>query len=418
MITSRRYTYICAYTKPDRMKFTLLVLIALLQITGCASEEEKISRKADKMHENMLTVDTHCDTPMRLARSGFDLGTANEQGCVDFPRMKEGGLDAEFFAIFIGQGPRDPETFDKNHRTTLTVFDSIHRNVERYPEMAGLALTPDDAYKLKDEGRIAAFIGIENGYAIGKDLSRVKEYYDLGARYITLCHSANNDICDSSTDPKGPEYNGLSAFGEEVVKEMNRVGMIIDVSHLSDESFYEVLQASKAPVIASHSSCRALCENPRNLNDDMLLALKKNGGVIQICILSEYLKQPEPNPEFDTLRKELRQRMKALGPDATEDQKEELWSEYEALKNKYEKLATVADAVNHIQHVVDIIGIDHVGIGSDFDGGGELDDCRDVSQMRNITKELIRRGYSCEDVEKIWGKNSMRVMREVQNLAE
>jgi membrane dipeptidase len=332
--------------------------------------------------------------------------------------MKEGGLDAEFFAIFIGQGPRDPETSELVHRTTLTVFDSIHRNVERYPEMAGLALTPDDAYKLKAEGKVTVFIGIENGYAIGKELSLLKEYYDLGARYITLCHSANNDICDSSTDPRGPEHNGLSAFGEEVVKEMNRLGMIIDVSHLSDESFYEVLKSSKAPVIASHSSCRALCENPRNLNDDMLLALKKNGGVIQICLLSEYLKQPEPNQEFDTLRKELRQRMKALGPDATEEQKEQIWDEYEALKNKYEKLATVADAVNHIQHVVDIIGIDHVGIGSDFDGGGELDDCRDVSQMRNITKELIRRGYSSEEIAKIWGKNSMRVMREVEALAE
>lgn len=400
------------------MKFTLLVLIALFQLTGCASEEEKISRKADKMHQNMLTVDTHCDTPMRLTRSGFDLGTANEKGCVDFPRMKEGGLDAEFFAIFIGQGPRDPETFDKIHLTALTVFDSIHRSVKRYPQMAGLALTPDDAYNLKAGGRVAAFIGIENGYAIGRDLSRLKEYYDLGARYITLCHSANNDICDSSTDPKGPEHNGLSAFGEEVVKEMNRLGMIIDVSHLSDESFYEVLKASKAPVIASHSSCRALCENPRNLNDDMLQALKENGGVIQICLLSEYLIQPEPNPEFDRLKKERRQKMKDLGPDATNEQKEQLWDEYEAKLDKYVKLASVSDAVNHIQHVVDIIGIDHVGIGSDFDGGGELDDCRDVSQMRNITKELIRRGYSSEEIAKIWGMNSMRVMREVEALAE
>lgn len=400
------------------MKFSYSVLIALVLLTGCASEEEKVSRKADRMHLNMLTVDTHCDTPMRLARSGFDLGSNNEKGCVDFPRMKEGGLDAEFFAIFIGQGPRDSMAFDLKHRTTLAIFDSIHRSVERYPEMADLALTPDDAYKIKAEGKVVVFIGIENGYAIGKDLPRLKEYYDLGARYITLCHSANNDICDSSTDPLGPEHNGLSAFGEEVVKEMNRLGMIIDISHLSDEAFYDVLRASKAPVIASHSSCRALCENPRNLNDDMLQALKKNGGVIQICLLSEYLKQPEPNPEFDRLEKELRQRMKALGPDATDDQKEKIWDEYQALRNKYEKLATVADAVNHIQHVVDIIGIDHVGIGSDFDGGGELDDCRDVSQMRNITRELIRRGYNSEDIAKIWGKNSMRVLREVQALAE
>ena len=221
--------------------------------------------------------------------------------------------------------PRDPETLDLKHQTTLAIFDFIHRNVARYPEMAGLALTPDDAYRLKAEGKVAVFIGIENGYAIGKDLSRVKEYYDLGARYITLCHSANNDICDSSTDPQGPEHSGLSAFGEEVVKEMNRLGMIIDVSHLSDEAFYDVLQAAKAPVIASHSSCRALCENPRNLNDDMLLALKKNGGVIQICLLSEYLKQPEPNPEFDRLEKELRQRMKDLGPDATDDARGAWW---------------------------------------------------------------------------------------------
>jgi membrane dipeptidase len=400
------------------MKFTYLVLTAMFLLTGCLSQEEKVIRKADKMHQNMLTVDTHCDTPMRLARSGFDLGSKNEKGCVDFPRMKEGGLDAEFFAIFIGQGPRDTETLDLKHQATLSIFDSIHRNVARYPEMAGLALTPDDAYRLKAEGKIAIFIGIENGYAIGKDLSRVKEYYDLGARYITLCHSANNDICDSSTDPQGPEHSGLSPFGEEVVKEMNRLGMIIDVSHLSDKAYYDVLQAAKAPVIASHSSCRALCENPRNLNDDMLLALKKNGGVIQICLLSEYLKQPEPNPEFDRLEKELRQRMKDLGPDATDEQKEEIWDEYQALKNKYEKLATVADAVNHIQHVVDIIGIDHVGIGSDFDGGGELDDCRDVSQMKNITRELISRGYSSDDIAKIWGKNSMRVLGAVQALAE
>jgi membrane dipeptidase len=402
----------------NRMRVIALAFIAVAIMAGCTTEEERTDRRADKLHMNMLTVDTHCDTPMRLARSGFDLGSKNEKGCVDFPRMKEGGLDAEFFAIFIGQGPRDPETFDQKHRTTLAIFDSIHRNVARYPEMAGLALTPDDAYRLKAEGKVVVFIGIENGYAIGKDLSRVEEYYGLGARYITLCHSANNDICDSSTDPQGPEHNGLSAFGEEVVKEMNRLGMIIDVSHLSDEAFYDVLQASKAPVIASHSSCRALCENPRNLNDDMLQALKKNGGVIQICLLSEYLKQPEPNPEFDRLEKELRQRMKALGPDATDEQKEQIWDEYQALKNKYEKLATVADAVNHIQHVVDIIGIDHVGIGSDFDGGGELDDCRDVSQMKNITRELITRGYNSEDIAKIWGKNSMRVLGAVQALAE
>jgi len=397
---------------------TKYILIALLFIAaGCTSGEEKISRKADKLHKDILSVDTHCDTPMRLYRGGFDLGVRNEKGCIDFPRMKEGGLDAEFFAIFIGQGPRNPEAFEMEHNRTLAAFDSVKYNVERYPAMAGIALSPDDAYRLKSEGKLSIFLGIENGYPVGTDLSRISQYYDLGARYITLCHSSNNDICDSSTDKSGPEHNGLSAFGEEVVNEMNRVGMIVDVSHISDESFYDVLRISKAPVIASHSSCRALCESPRNLNDEMLQALKKNGGVIQICILSDYLKQPEPNPEFEARVTELREKWKAMGPDLTDAQQEQRWNEFSDLKKQYVKLATVEDAVNHIQHVVDIIGIDYVGIGSDFDGGGGIEGCTDVSMMKNITKELLRRGYRRDEIAKIWGGNFMRVMREAQALA-
>ncbi len=397
---------------------TKYILITLLFVAaGCTSGEEKINRKADKLHKDILSVDTHCDTPMRLYRGGFDLGLWNEKGCVDFPRMKEGGLDAEFFAIFIGQGPRNSEAFDLEHKRTLAAFDSVRHNVERYPAMAGIALSPDDAYRLKSEGKLSIFLGIENGYPVGTDLSRISEYYDLGARYITLCHSSNNDICDSSTDKSGPEHNGLSAFGEEVVSEMNRVGMIVDVSHISDESFYDVLRVSKAPVIASHSSCRALCESPRNLNDEMLQALKKNGGVIQICILSDYLKQPEPNPEFEARVKELRERWKAMGPDLTDAQQEQRWNEFSDLKKQYVKLATVEDAVNHIQHVVDIIGIDYVGIGSDFDGGGGIEGCTDVSMMKNITKEFLRRGYSRDEIAKIWGGNFMRVMREAQAIS-
>jgi len=395
-----------------RIKYSLIIL--LFVVAACTSSEEKISRKADKLHNAMLSVDTHCDTPMRLYRGGLDLGVRNERGSVDFPRMKEGGLDAEFFAIFLGQGPRTPEAFEFAHRQTLATFDSIRSNVNRNSEMAGIALTPDDAYRLKSEGKLSVFIGIENGYPVGTDISKIKQYYDLGARYITLCHSFNNDICDSSTDKSGPEHNGLSTLGEEVVKEMNRVGMMVDVSHISDESFYDVLRVSKAPVIASHSSCRALCESPRNLNDEMLQALKKNGGVIQICILSDYLKQPEPNPEYEAKSRELREKWKALGRDLTDAQQEQRWNEISALKRQYVKLATVADAVNHIQHVVDIIGIDYVGIGSDFDGGGGIEGCTDVSMMKNITIELLRRGYSRDDITKIWGGNFMRVMREAQ----
>ena len=395
-----------------RTKFFMLVLC--LFAVSCNPGEEQISRRAERFHDSFLSVDTHCDTPMRFFRGGFDPGVRNERGCVDFPRMKEGRLDAEFFAIFIGQGPRTPEAFEKEHANTLATFDSIKASVTRHSDLAGLALNPDDALKLKEEGKVAIFMGIENGYPIGTDISKISLYHELGARYITLCHSSNNDICDSSTDKAGPEHNGLSAFGEEVVREMNRVGMMVDVSHMSDESFYDVMAVSKAPVIASHSSCRALCESPRNLDDEMLQALKKNGGVIQICILSDYLRQREPNPEYDEKVKELRERWRVEGGELTPEQQEQRWAEFDALRRKYVKLATVEDAVNHIEHVVDVIGIDYVGIGSDFDGGGGIEGCTDVSMMKNITKELIRRGYSRDDIAKIWGGNFMRVMREVQ----
>ncbi len=395
-----------------RTKFFMMVLC--LFAVSCKPGEEQISRRAERFHDSFLSVDTHCDTPMRFFRGGFDPGVRNERGCVDFPRMKEGRLDAEFFAIFIGQGPRTPEAFEKEHANTLATFDSIKASVTRHSDLAGLALNPDDALKLKEEGKVAIFMGIENGYPIGTDLSKISLYHELGARYITLCHSSNNDICDSSTDKTGPEHNGLSAFGEEVVREMNRVGMMVDVSHMSDESFYDVLAVSKAPVIASHSSCRALCESPRNLDDEMLQALKKNGGVIQICILSDYLRQREPNPEYDEKVKELRERWRVEGGELTPEQQEQRWAEFDALRRKYLKLATVEDAVNHIEHVVDVIGIDYVGIGSDFDGGGGIEGCTDVSMMKNITKELIRRGYSRDDIAKIWGGNIMRVMNEVQ----
>jgi membrane dipeptidase len=399
------------------MQIKSLILGLCLIAISCTTSEEELSRKADRIHDDILSVDTHCDTPMRLLRGHFDLGVRNEKGCIDFPRMKEGRLDAEFFAIFLGQGPRTKENFEMAYAMTLATFDSVKAGVEQHPEMAGIALTPDDARRLKSEGRVAIFMGIENGYPIGTDLSKIEEFHKLGARYITLCHSSNNDICDSSTDNSGPEHNGLSAFGEEVVREMNRVGMIVDVSHMSDESFYDVLAVTTAPVIASHSSCRALCESPRNLDDEMLQALKKNGGVIQICILSDYLRQPEPNPEYDAKVKELRDKWRDLGRELTDQEQEQRWSEFSALREKYLKLATVSDAVNHIQHVVDVIGIDYVGIGSDFDGGGGIEGCTDVSMMKNITKELIRRGYSRDDIARIWGGNFMRVMNEVQALA-
>jgi len=286
-------------------KLTFISLILLI-VSACGGTDEKLARKADKIHDDFLTVDTHCDTPLSLVSSGFDLGVRHAEGCVDFPRMVEGGLDAEFFAVFIGQGPRNDTAYNNVYKDALGIFESIHSNVSKNFSMAELALSPADAYRLKKNKKISAFIGLENGYPVGKDISKVKEFYDLGARYITLCHSSNNDICDSSTDSKGPEHQGLSAFGLEVVREMNRLGMMIDVSHISDEAFYDVISITKAPVIASHSSSRALCSSPRNLTDDMLRALKTNGGVIQICVLSSYIKTADPNPVLDEKLQELK----------------------------------------------------------------------------------------------------------------
>jgi membrane dipeptidase len=398
------------------MKLFINFLLAAFFLTGCRNNEEKLVRQADKIHASILTVDTHCDTPMEFSDPSFDLGIRHEEGCVDFPRMVEGGLHAEFFAVFTGQGPRNDSTYNIVHQKALDIFNAIHRNVEKNSSKAEIATTPDDAYRLRKTGKIAAFIGVENGYPIGKDLTRIKQYYDLGARYITLAHTKNNDICDSSTDPAGAENDGLSPFGTEVVKEMNRLGMMVDISHISDKSFFDVLKITKAPVLASHSSCRALCGSPRNLSDDMLLALKENGGVIQICILGNYLKTPEPNPELDARLKDLKSKYGDYNtlPDST---KKLVRKAYNDIQKTYEKSATVKDVVDHIDHVVQVIGIDYVGIGTDFDGGGGVDGCRTASEMKNITIELLRRGYSKSDITKIWGGNVMRVLQKVEDIA-
>jgi membrane dipeptidase len=398
------------------MKLFIAIPLVLSLLSGCSNSESKLAKKADKIHASILTIDTHCDTPMEFSNGDFDLGLLHDDGCVDFPRMIAGGLHAEFFAVFIGQGPRNDSSYTSVNKEALNIMDAIHKNVDRNPSVAEIALTSDDGYRLKKAGKIAAYIGMENGYPIGRDISRIKTYYDQGARYITLAHTKNNDICDSSTDPAGPENNGLSSLGEEVVKEMNRLGMMVDVSHISDKSFYDVLKVTKAPVIASHSSCRALCGSPRNFSDDMLLALKENGGVVQICILSDYLKTPEPNPEMDEKLKELKQK---YGEYSTlpDDVKKIVRKEYNEIRARYEKLAAVRDIVDHIDHVVQVIGIDYVGIGSDFDGGGGVEGCKTVAEMKNITIELLRRGYTKSDIKKIWGANFMRVFRKVEEIA-
>ncbi len=247
-------------------------LLLLLISPSVYALNESVKARSARIHAGVLTIDTHVDTPMKLLWPNFDLGQRHDprkmSSKVDLPRMEEGGLDAVFFAIFIRQGPRTPEANRRAKEHAIRRFDLIHQTIKANSTKAELALIPDEAYRIEKTSKRAIYIGIENGYAIGDDISFIQRYYDLGARYITLCHSRNNDTCDSSTDK--PEHHGLSTFVKKVVAEMNRLGILIDVSHISDEALNDVLVASKAPVIASHSCARALCDHPRNLNDEML----------------------------------------------------------------------------------------------------------------------------------------------------
>lgn len=287
----------------------------------------------------------------------------------------------------------------------------IHARVGRYPDCARIALTPEEAYRNKKKEILSIFIGIENGYAIGSDLGLIEEYHWRGVRYMTLCHSWNNDKCDSSTDTAGAEHGGLSNFGEEAVASMNRMGMMIDISHVSDESFYDVLKVSKVPVIASHSSARAVCDNPRNLSDSMILALAKHKGVIQLCLLSDYVKKMPANPRRDSARASWWSKypqFDSLPPDLQRLAR----SEWRTIDRNYPpSRAAVSDLCDHVDHIARLAGVDCIGIGTDFDGGG-LADCRDAAELGNITQELVRRGYSKKDISKIWGGNLMKVFSE------
>ena len=403
-----------------------LLLIFGFLIISCSSQQKEtdLATQVSTLHDKVLTVDTHADTPSRLLREDWDIGERHEStgrraSKIDLPRMAEGGLDAEFFAVFVGQGARTPEGYAAAKDRAYRMLDAIHKMCEDYPELVALATTPEDAYRIENEGKRAAFIGMENGYPIGRDLSMIEKYYDRGVRYITLCHSADNDICDSSTDRGGPEDNGLSEFGKEVVAECNRLGIMVDVSHVSEESFFDIVETTKAPIIASHSSVRALCDHPRNLTDEQLKTLAKNGGVTQICFVSSFVKEQPPNPERDAALEVLREKYGSRRNIQDEAAKAKVMEEYQEIYEKYpDERTTLQELVDHIDHVVELIGVDHVGIGTDFDGGGGVEGCNDVSEMPNITEELLKRGYSEEDIRKIWGGNIMRVFSRVIEVSE
>ena len=307
---------------------------------------------AKKIHSRILSIDTHTDTPLWF-KNGYSVGLRKDN-MVSIPKMEEGKLDAQFLAAFIWQGKRDDASSQKAVESTTRLIQSIYDEVEQYKDFCGIALTEEDLIRLKREGKKAFFIGIENGYAIGKDLKNIAKYKQMGVNYITLCHSYDNDICHSSTHTEDAT-EGLTRFGREVVKEMNRLGIMIDVSHASEGTFWDVIKYSTQPIIASHSSSKALCDHDRNLTDEQLRALAKNGGVAQLCLLDAYI-------------------------------------------NKNPKAASVCDAAEHLDHMIKVAGIDHVGIGTDFDGGGGLQGCNGDNDLINLTIKMIEKGYTEEDL--------------------
>jgi microsomal dipeptidase-like Zn-dependent dipeptidase/gamma-glutamyl-gamma-aminobutyrate hydrolase PuuD len=328
-------------------------------------------RLAKEIHERILSVDTHTDTPLQFRRPGFNIAR-RERNLVNLPKMEEGKLDGVFLAAYIGQGKRDDASLQEAVNRVTGLIEGIHRQVEQNADLCGLAITPGDFSRLKKEGKKTIFIGIENGYGIGKDITNLARFKKMGVTYMTLCHSYDNDICDTSTHTK-KEWDGLSPFGEEVVREMNRLGLMIDLSHAGETTFRDVMKLTTFPVICSHSSARALCNHDRNLTDDQLRALAKNGGVAQVCLLDAYI-------------------------------------------HSNRRQASVVHAVEHIDHIVKVAGIDHVGIGSDFDGGGGLIGCEAHNNLIQITVKLLEKGYSEGDIAKIWGGNFLRVMAAVQSV--
>ena len=383
--------------------------------------EEELIERALRIHKKVLTLDTHADTPLRMIQPGFDMAERhdpNETGSkVDYPRMKEGGLDAIFFAAFVAQDIRNEQGNDRAKALCLQMIDSIITSTERNSDIVGLALNPKDAYELEKEGKRAIYIGIENGYPIGNDVSNVEEFYNKGVRYITLVHSSNNDIADSATDPNGSEHGGISDLGVEVINEMNRLGIMVDVSHGSDSLFYDAIKYSKAPIIASHSNARSVTNHRRNMSDEMLRLIAENGGVVQLTMLADYLRENPVNEERDNAISVLREKANA-SRNLTDEQRAKLRKSLQKIYEKYPAPpATVSHVVDHIDHIIKIAGIDHVGIGCDFDGGGGIQGVFDASEVMNITIEMVKRGYSESDIEKIWGGNLIRVFEEVQELA-
>ncbi len=388
-----------------------------------AMTDAELEELARGIHDRVITLDTHIDIPFDFGTSAADPGVqAGFQN--DLPKMEEGGLDAAYFIVYHPQGERSPEGYAYALERAIQKFDGVRRMTEElYPDRIGLAHSADDVERIHGEGRLVALIGVENPYPIGEDLSLLEEFHELGARYVSITHNGHNQFGDAAQErpefgDDGPEWGGLSPLGRDLVAELNRLGIFVDVSHASRAAMMEATELSPAPIIASHSSVQAVVNHPRNLDDDQLRAIRDNGGVAHMTALAAFVK--EMPPERGDAIQELRDRFGIeTGADigALDDEERRVFDAGMDEIDEQFPPASVADFVDHIEHAVEVAGVDHVGISSDFDGGGGVVGWNDSSETFNVTLELVRRGYNEQEIRKIWSGNHLRALREVERVS-
>jgi membrane dipeptidase len=406
------------------------------------SDGDSLIEKARAIHDKVITLDTHIDFfPANLA--GERNYTQRLETQFNLPKMIDGGLDALFFSIYVGQTreTENPDAFkapgyERAYKAAIEKFDAVHRFTrEIAPDKIELALNAADVRRINAQGKKVALIGVENGYSIGEDIARVKEFYDRGARYMSLTHNGHNQHADSHTGERdGWKWNGVSPLGKQVIAEINRLGIMVDISHASKDSMMQTAALTKAPIIASHSAIRALCDVSRNMDDEQLLALKKTGGVIQVFAYSSFVKTTKPDSSeraaaLAAARKEYnlpeptgpgqRARFQAALTQLSSERRAGYEKKLAEIDTQHpgDPPVNLKDFVDHIDYAVKLIGIEHAGIASDFDGGGGVIGWNDASETFNVTLELVRRGYTEEQIEKLWGGNLLRVMDEVQRIA-
>jgi membrane dipeptidase len=397
-------------------------VLAPVQAQSRGAGEQELVERARRIHGAVITIDTHDDIPFNFAAE-VDPCTGSRMQ-VDLPKMRQGGLDVAFFVVYVGQAPRTPENYARAQQQAMVKFNAIHRMAkELCPEQIELAFTPADVERIHRSGKLVAAIGIENGFVIGRDLSLLRKYHELGARYMTLAHNGHNDIADSwqpsaRSGDTGFEHNGLSAFGEQVVAEMNRLGIMVDVSHISKAAMLHAARISRAPVMASHSSVRALAGIERNMDDEMMRALAATGGVMQTVALSAFVKDTPPARQqaLQALRAEFGIGGERRPQDLSADERARYDAGLTGIERRW-PAATLQDFVDHIDYAVKLIGIDHVGISSDFDGGGGVVGWNSAAETFNVTLELVRRGYTEDQIRKLWGGNLLRVWRATERVA-